>query len=90
MTKSSLATIDRAPPKRPVLVCPGRDQAEPVSRAMTDWGRADVSDCSRIDLFLVPVAIDDRPGDVLDDRAKARGDGSPAEPVDKRILEQFQ
>ena len=85
-----LGPVDRAPPQPPVPECARGDEAKAVAGSGADRRRRYPLNRGWIDLFLVPVAVDDGARHLLDYRADPGADGPPGETVDERVFKRFQ
>ena len=77
-------------PQRAVALGARRDDPQPVARARADRGGPDLGERGRIDLVRGAVAVDRAARGAGDDRAEARRQRPPRQPVDQRILERCQ
>jgi len=85
-----LLALDRLPPQAAVPMGAGWHQPKSVARPGPDGGGRNVQDGGGVDLFFIPVAVDDGPRHGLDDRAEPGGNRSPYQPVNQRVLERFE
>ena len=85
-----LRPVDPPTPQRAVAMGARRDKAKAISGTRPNRGRRNALDGGGVHLFLSAIAVDDGARDVLDNCRKSGADCSPAEAIDKWVLERFQ